>query len=51
MAKQWESEKCPFCGRPALVAYVRQENGMGDLVQKYRDEVRCTNPECPGEKS
>jgi hypothetical protein len=51
MAKEVVQEPCPYCRSPAVVIYVRQKNGVGEVVAEYRDAVQCSNTDCPGEKS
>jgi hypothetical protein len=41
-----ETGECESCGWQALVTYVIERNGAGEVVLKYPRETRCTNPEC-----
>jgi hypothetical protein len=45
-----QRERCPFCGaKNARVVYKESELGDGRIAGEYRDEVRCPNPQCPGD--
>ena len=49
MPPEIEQEPCPYCGSPAIVVYDRLRRGDGTVGAEHVQEMRCTNPRCPGE--
>lgn len=48
MTQEWRSERCPQCGRPAKVGYVRGERTLDGESEQVLRPVRHVdvNPDC-----